>query len=144
MMSGKSYVIEIIVNPEADFMEILKRIRKNPEEKCIVFLRNEKVSDFYLYDDQVPLYLDYKSPGGCPELIEIIKSLKEDCPGISFDKIEFMGFGTDTDILINACALKAVTSDTPIAIYNKGCRGTSGVAHKVAIEAMRNCGIEII
>ena len=78
---------------------------------------------------------------GCPELVNIITSLGDDC---EFE-ITIVGFCTDICIISNALLLKAfLYNRADIKVIANACAGTKVYKHNEALSVMRSCQIEVI
>lgn len=59
-------------------------------------------------------------------------------------EIELVGLCTDICVVSNALILKALYPEVRIVINSKCCAGSTPESHKVALDTMRSCQIEII
>lgn len=59
------------------------------------------------------------------------------------EEIVLVGCPTDLGVISNALILRSALRDTRITVETSLCAGTTPEAHRTAIEAMRNCQIEI-
>lgn len=60
------------------------------------------------------------------------------------DEIILAGVCTDICVISNAMVLKASFPETPIKVMGDLCAGVTSESHKIALEAMKPCQIEII
>lgn len=58
-------------------------------------------------------------------------------------RITLAGLCTDICVIANALLIKAALPETELAVAAAACAGSSPEAHRVALEAMRRCQIEI-
>ncbi|MBR4726778.1 MAG: cysteine hydrolase [Clostridia bacterium] len=63
--------------------------------------------------------------------------------GAPFD-LELIGLCTDICVVSNALLLKAIFSETPIAVDAACCAGVTPEKHAAALETMRSCQIDVI
>ena len=64
------------------------------------------------------------------------------CGGEPCD-IEMIGLCTDICVVSNALLLKTIFCETPISVDSSCCAGVTPEKHKVALETMRSCQIEV-
>ena len=76
---------------------------------------------------------------GSKELIDYLSVIYT-----SNDIIEFCGFYTDVDIIINILAIKAVLPNAIIKVDATCCEGTEIDAHIAAIKTMKNCNVDVV
>lgn len=82
-----------------------------------------------------------KDTFGAKDLIDILKELaKED----TISKVEICGLCTDICVISNAMLIKAFFPETVIQVDPDCCGGVTKESHESALEAMRNCQIDVL
>ncbi|MGI5977364.1 MAG: cysteine hydrolase family protein [Candidatus Limivicinus sp.] len=81
-----------------------------------------------------------KSTFGSTTLAEQLRSMNAHDPIIT---ITFVGLCTDICVISNAIIAKALLPDVPVIVDASCCAGATPAGHKTAIQAMKNCQIEI-
>lgn len=76
---------------------------------------------------------------GSKELIDYLSVI---CT--SNDIIEFCGFYTDVDMIINILATRVVLPNTTIKVDANCCEGTDTDGHIAAIKTMKNCNVDVV
>ena len=72
------------------------------------------------------------------------KVLKEFHKTEAIDSITLVGLCTDICVISNAMLLKAFLPEVPIFVDENCCAGVTPESHERALEAMKNCQIEIV
>lgn len=75
---------------------------------------------------------------GSSELITVLQKEGD------IESITFVGLCTDICVISNAMLTKAYFPEIPLAVDAKGCAGVTPESHKIALDAMKMCQIEII
>ncbi len=73
---------------------------------------------------------------------ELPRVISECCPGVG--SIELVGLCTDICVISNAMLLKAFFPNADVSVNSSLCAGVTPERHETALEAMRNCQINII
>lgn len=60
-----------------------------------------------------------------------------------YKSIELIGVCTDICVISNALLIKACAIETPVTVIEDLCAGVTTESHKTAIQAMKNCQIQI-
>ena len=59
------------------------------------------------------------------------------------DEVEVVGLCTDICVMANAILVRTAMPNTPVRIDSSCCAGSTPEAHKVALEAMKSCLIDV-
>lgn len=92
------------------------------------------------YDDRHKAML-YKETFGSVQLGEHVKTLYK---GSLINEVELVGVCTDICVISNALLIKAFCPEIKITVDASCCAGVTPQRHKIALEAMKACQIEII
>lgn len=120
--------------------------RNLPVAHCIEGTRGWEIEDGIMKELQNNNAVIVDKPTfGSVELGQLIKALleneeiqQEECT------VEFVGVCTGICVISNALTLKAFLPECKIKVDEKGCACVSDDSHKIALEAMKLCQIEII
>lgn len=85
-----------------------------------------------------------KDTFGCFQLAENILFESSDDELNQIEEIEIVGVCTDICVISNALMLRSKFSEARIIVDACGCAGTSIENHNIAIQAMKNCHIQVI
>lgn len=78
---------------------------------------------------------------GSYELVEYLKKLNEK---EKIENIYMVGICTDICVLSNAILIKNALLDTEVTVIEDLCKATNEKNHKIAIEAMKSCQVNIL
>ncbi|MDU4379451.1 MAG: isochorismatase family cysteine hydrolase [Anaerococcus vaginalis] len=78
---------------------------------------------------------------GSYELVEYLKKLNEK---EKIENIYMVGICTDICVLSNAILIKNALLDTEVTVIEDLCKATNEKNHKIAIEAMKSCQVNIV
>lgn len=78
---------------------------------------------------------------GSYELVEYLKKLNEK---EKIENIYMVGICTDICVLSNAILIKNALLDTEVTVIEDLCKATNKKNHKIAIEAMKSCQVNIV
>lgn len=78
---------------------------------------------------------------GSYELVEYLKKLNEK---EKIENVYMVGICTDICVLSNAIMIKNALLDTEVTVIEDLCKATSKENHKIAIDAMKSCQVNII
>ena len=78
---------------------------------------------------------------GSYELVEYLKKLNEK---EKIKNIYMVGICTDICVLSNAILIKNALLDTEVTVIEDLCKATNEKNHKIAIEAMKSCQVNIV
>lgn len=78
---------------------------------------------------------------GSYELVEYLKKLNEK---EKIENIYMVGICTDICVLSNAILIKNALLDTEVFVIEDLCKATNEKNHKIAIEAMKSCQVNIL
>ena len=82
----------------------------------------------------------YKSSFGYDEWESLLESIIQD---VDFTEIELVGVCTDICVISNALIIKSVLPNTKITVDASCCAGTTLEKHRMALEIMKGCQINI-
>lgn len=87
----------------------------------------------------------FKNTFASTELIKHIKKDKKHAEKIGLDiEIELIGLCTDICVISNALLLRAYFPETKITVDASCCAGSTPEKHKMALEVMKGCCIDVI
>lgn len=78
---------------------------------------------------------------GSYELVEYLKKLNEK---EKIENIYMVGICTDICVLSNAILIKNALLDTEVTVIEDLCKATNEKNHKIALEAMKSCQVNIL
>ena len=113
---------------------------KLPIEHCLIGTKGHELID-ELSVLQGDAFGIIKNTFGSVQLGSFVKEQVEQ--GI-IDTVEIMGVCTDICVISNALLIKAFCPEVKIIVNAKCCAGTTPEAHKNALNAMKNCQIDIV
>lgn len=118
--------------------------KKLPVKHCIKETEGWKIeSSLVDFFDGSPLYIE-KTEFGTFNLIPLIDNLIEEKVVPEECDIEICGLVTNICVITNALILKAAFPNNNIIVNSELCAGTTPEAHRMALEVMKNCQIEVI
>lgn len=108
--------------------------KKLPIEHCIKDTKGWRICKQLLPYTLSAVILE-KPTFGCTELVP------EAAP---YDRLVLMGLCTDICVISNALLLKAYYPEKEIIVDSAGCAGATPESHKIALQAMKACHIDIV
>lgn len=108
-----------------------------PVKHCIRGTGGEDIVDGI--GDGFPIFAK-RTFGSIDLALEVMKKFFDE----PFDEIEICGLCTDICVISNALILKAHLSETKIIVDASACAGTTPEKHKMALEVMKSCQVEVI
>lgn len=85
-----------------------------------------------------------KQTFGSLELCRQIADPKSSVSFMKYDEIQFCGVCTGICVISNVLMLKAFCPNMPIKVIERLCACVTPESHKIAIEAMKTCQVDII
>ena len=121
--------------------------RKLPVKHCIKgsegWKLNDRIKEAIEHSESFPDWTrEFEKPTFGS--VTMAKELKEFVEEEIVDSVEIIGLCTDICVISNALLLKAYYPELMIAVDESCCAGVSYETHKNAIEAMRQCQIDIL
>lgn len=110
-----------------------------PIPHCIELSRGWQISD--KLDASRAFAVIDKPTFGSPELAELLRKENE---LRRLGSVTLVGLCTDICVISNAMLIKAVLPETDIRVIADACAGVSPRSHRVALEAMKACQIDIV
>lgn len=148
-----TYIVFTQDTHEKDYLETQEG-KKLPVKHCINQTEgwniNSKILSAYYFNDKcaetelkVSTFIQ-KPTFGSLELMRILdKIIRNDCYKEEVE-IEFVGLCTNICVINNVMLAKAYFSEIPIVVDARGCAGTTPYGHKCALQAMKDCQVEVI
>ncbi len=75
---------------------------------------------------------------------DLPRAMREAVGGETIEHITFVGVCTDICVISNVMIAKAHFPEVPIAVDARGCAGVTPESHRVALDAMRMCQVDIL
>lgn len=146
-----TYVIFTQDTHEKDYLETQEG-KKLPVKHCVNGMEgwhiHTKILSAYYFNDKCAetkgSTFVYKPTFGSFELMRALEKLIKYNLCQEEVEIEFVGLCTNICVINNVMLAKAYFPEIPIVVDARGCAGTTPYGHKCALQAMKDCQVEVI
>ena len=149
--AGNTYIVFTQDTHEENYLETQEG-KNLPVKHCIKDTKgwdiNEEISSAYYFNDrdaEVNNRFIEKPAFGSIDLMFKLDSIVKAQHNLNNEvEIEFVGLCTNICVINNVMLAKAYFPEIPIIVDAQGCAGTTPYGHACALQAMKDCQVEVI
>jgi nicotinamidase-related amidase len=146
-----TYIVFTQDTHEKDYLETQEG-KKLPVEHCIKDTKgweiNEEILSAYYFNDRDAevsnRFIEKPTFGSIDLMFKLDNIVKVQHRLNNEVEIEFVGLCTNICVVNNVMLTKAYFPEIPIVVDARGCAGTTLYGHKCALQAMKDCQVEVI